>query len=143
VREGHTIDVQAGDGQIWYDADEGQIRQIIWNLATNGLRAMPGGGRLRLQARNDPGRDRAGDAIPGSGDLVLVVEDEGIGIEPGELDEIFQPFHGAFAHGSGLGLSIVHRIVTDYDGEIQVTSRPGAGTTVRVRLPARSPVAAA
>ena len=54
-----------------------------------------------------------------------------------ELDGIFQPFHGAFAKGSGLGLAIVHRIVTDYSGEIQVSSTPGAGTTV-VGAPARS-----
>ena len=48
---------------------------------------------------------------------------------------IFQPFRGAFFKGSGLGLSIVHRIVNDYNGEIQVTSERGQGTTVTVRLP--------
>ena len=66
--------------------------------------------------------------------LVLEVEDEGVGIPAEELDGIFQPFHGTFAHGSGLGLAIVHRIVTDYGGEIQVTSSVGKGTKFCVRL---------
>jgi two-component system sensor histidine kinase PilS (NtrC family) len=143
VRPGHRIVVEAPSSEVAYEADEGQIRQIIWNLATNGLKAMPDGGRLRLAARQEPSRDTGGAPIGGTGDAVLVVEDEGIGIAPEELDLIFQPFHGSFAGGSGLGLSIVHRIVRDYDGEVQVTSAPGAGTTVLVRLPARTPVVAA
>ena len=65
---------------------------------------------------------------------MLEVEDEGVGIPPEELDGIFQPFHGTFARGSGLGLAIVHRIVSDYGGEIQVTSSVGKGTKISVRL---------
>lgn len=143
VGAGHSIEVEAPDSEVCYEADEGQIRQIIWNLATNGLRAMPEGGRLRLRTAQEPSRGPSGMTIAGTGDAVLIVEDEGIGIPPEELDDIFQPFHGAFARGSGLGLSIVHRIVSDYNGEIQVTSRPEAGTTVLVRLPARTPAVAA
>jgi signal transduction histidine kinase len=59
-----------------------------------------------------------------------------------ELDTIFQPFRGSFDKGTGLGMAIVHRIVNDYGGEIRVTSKPGRGTTVEVRLPARAAVAA-
>ncbi len=117
--------------ELWYEADEGQIKQIVWNLATNGLRAMPEGGRLRL----------AGAFEPSSDGVVLTVQDQGIGIAAEELDALFQPFHGTFAKGSGLGLAIVHRIVTDYSGEIRVSSQPGSGTTVSVRLPARATVA--
>jgi len=130
VLEGHVIDVDLPAGELWYEADEGQIKQIVWNLATNGLRAMPAGGRLRL----------TGAVEPGSEGVAITVEDEGIGIPADELDRLFQPFHGTFAKGSGLGLAIVHRIVADYSGEIQVSSRPGAGTTVSVRLPARAVV---
>ena len=91
----------------------------MWNLATNGLRAMPKGGRLRLVAAfRTPASDRV---------VILTVQDDGIGIPPEELDALFQPFHGTFAKGSGLGLAIVHRIVRDYGGEIQVSSQPGAG----------------
>ena len=131
VHEGHTIVVDVPPNELWYEADEGQIKQIVWNLATNGLRAMPDGGRLRL----------AGSFEPSSDGVMLTVQDQGIGIAAEELDALFQPFHGTFAKGSGLGLAIVHRIVTDYSGEIRVSSQPGSGTTVSVRLPARAAVA--
>jgi two-component system sensor histidine kinase PilS (NtrC family) len=131
VLEQHQISVDVPATELWYEADEGQIKQIVWNLATNGLRAMPHGGRLHL----------AGAVEPSSEGVVLTVSDEGIGIPPEELDALFQPFHGTFAKGSGLGLAIVHRIVSDYSGEIRVSSQPGSGTTVSVRLPARAAVA--
>jgi signal transduction histidine kinase len=67
---------------------------------------------------------------------VLTVQDEGAGIPPEELAKLFQPFHGRFAQGAGLGLAIVHRIVTDYHGVIDVSSEIGRGTKVAVRLPA-------
>jgi two-component system, NtrC family, sensor histidine kinase PilS len=130
VHEGHTIVVDVPDVELWFDADEGQIKQIVWNLASNGLRAMDGGGTLRLTAR--VGAEH--------GDVEILVHDEGIGIPPEEIDSLFQPFHGSFARGSGLGLAIVHRIVSDYHGRIQVHSTPGAGTTVAVSLPVREEV---
>jgi signal transduction histidine kinase len=132
VGQEHVVDVDVPALPVWCDADEGQVRQVIWNLATNGLRAMPGGGTLTLAARRESGNSAG----------VLVVRDEGVGIPESELDAIFQPFHGAFEQGSGLGMAIVHRIVNDYGGEIRVTSKPGDGTTVEVRLPARAAVAA-
>src|SRR5215472_2038971 len=128
VHDGHVIDVDVPAGELWYEADEGQIKQIVWNLATNGLRAMPDGGRLLLKAEM------------GLDGVVITVRDEGVGIPANELDGLFQPFHGRFVKGSGLGLAIVHRIVTDYNGEIQVNSLPGVGTTVAVHLPAHAMV---
>ena len=130
VRDDHLIELDVPESELWFEADENQIKQIVWNLATNGLRAMPDGGRLRL----------AGAFEPASDSLMIVVQDAGIGIAPEDLDGLFQPFHGSFAQGSGLGLAIVHRIVTDYNGEIQVSSRRGEGTAVSVRLPARAEV---
>ena len=130
VGDQHLIEVDVPSQEVWYEADEGQIKQIVWNLATNGLRAMPHGGRLGLFGAFDP-----------AGGVVLTVKDEGIGIPPEELDSLFQPFHGRFANGSGLGLAIVNRIVSDYNGEIQVSSKAGQGTTVSVRLPTRAVVA--
>jgi two-component system sensor histidine kinase PilS (NtrC family) len=132
VHEGHVIEVDLPATELWYDADEGQIKQIVWNLATNGLRAMPDGGCLRL----------VGGCDAGAAGVVITVQDKGVGIPPEELDALFQPFHGTFAQGSGLGLAIVHRIVTDYNGEIRVSSQPGSGTTVGVHLPARAVVTA-
>ncbi len=132
VQEAHEILVDVPASELWYEADEGQIKQIVWNLATNGVRAMPNGGRLKLAARIDADADA----------LVISVHDEGVGIPPEEIDGLFQPFHGSFAKGSGLGLAIVRRIVTDYNGGIQVSSEPGAGTTVAIRLPAVAAVTA-
>ena len=131
VCDAHLIDVDVPSQELWYEADEGQIKQIVWNLATNGLRAMPQGGCLSLVGALDTSSDG----------VVLTVKDEGIGIPAEELDNLFQPFHGRFTRGSGLGLAIVHRIVSDYNGEIQVSSKAGQGTTVSVRLPARAAVA--
>jgi two-component system sensor histidine kinase PilS (NtrC family) len=130
IHPAHDIVAEVPAEPLWYEADEGQMKQILWNLAANGLRAMPDGGRLTLRAGVEPSSDG----------VVLSVKDEGVGIPPEEIEGLFQPFHGSFAQGSGLGLAIVHRIVTDYRGDIHVASQPGAGTTISVRLPARAVV---
>jgi two-component system sensor histidine kinase PilS (NtrC family) len=130
----HQVDVTLPDRDVKCEADEAQIRQIVWNLATNGLRAMPDGGALTLAATPSP----AG-AVPAG--VIIRVADTGVGITPDALDRIFQPFHGGFAKGAGLGLSIVHRIVTDHGGEIRVSSEVGKGTAVEIHLPSRAPSA--
>jgi two-component system sensor histidine kinase PilS (NtrC family) len=129
VKPEHRIEVETSADEVWHEADENQLRQIVWNLATNGLRAMPEGGCLTLGATIEAPPDGE------SARLVLRVSDEGVGIPAEDLDGIFQPFHGTFAKGTGLGLAIVHRIVSDNDGEVQIESEVGKGTTVRVRLP--------
>jgi two-component system sensor histidine kinase PilS (NtrC family) len=139
ARDTHTVDVKVPPTAVWYEADENQVRQIVWNIATNGLRAMPAGGRLLLSVETDH-------ASP-QDEVVISVQDEGRGIPAEELDGIFQPYRSSFERGTGLGLAIVHRIVSDYGGVIQVSSTVGVGTTVRVRLPVHAtgivPVAAA
>lgn len=123
----HRVEVETGAPEIWFDADESQIRQIVWNLASNAVRAMPQGGRLRMRA-----------ALRGAGPnvaLELAVRDEGVGIPPDELDTVFHPFRSSFARGTGLGLAIVHRIVTDHGGQVEVSSGLGEGTEVRAIFP--------
>jgi two-component system sensor histidine kinase PilS (NtrC family) len=131
--EAHQIAVEVPADAVVLQADENQIRQIVWNLATNGLRAMPDGGRLTMAVAR-PEED--------AGIIAISVSDEGVGIAPGEIEGIFQPFRGGFSRGTGLGLSIVHRIVSDYAGEVRVASELGAGTTVHVRFPVAAAVAA-
>ena len=126
----HVVDMDVPAEPVWYEADENQIRQIVWNIASNGLRAMPHGGRLVLSVELD--------AAHAQDEVVLGVRDQGHGIPAEELDNIFQPFRSSFDRGTGLGLAIVHRIVTDYGGVIQVSSTVGVGTIVRVRLPVRT-----
>ena len=124
--ERHHLDVVASSEPVWVEADENQMRQIVWNLATNALHAMPDGGHLGLSAR------RMSDDW-----AVLRVSDDGIGIAAGEVENVFQPFRGAFGKGTGLGLAIVHRVVSDHGGDVHVHSTEGVGTTVEVQLPAR------
>jgi two-component system, NtrC family, sensor histidine kinase PilS len=133
LHETHHLEVDVPQEPVWCVADQAQIRQITWNLATNGLRAMPDGGTLTLAAAID-------NASAEASLVVITVRDEGVGIAPADLDGILQPFRGGFARGTGLGLSIVHRIVSDYGGELQVTSQPGEGTTVTVKLPLAAPM---
>jgi two-component system sensor histidine kinase PilS (NtrC family) len=128
VGERHSVRLAAADGEVPFEGDESQVRQILWNLATNGLRAMPHGGELALGTR----LERTPDGLTFA---VLDVADHGVGMTPEELEGIFQPFRGTFGKGTGLGLAIVHRIVTDYGGRIDVHSRPGEGTTFTVRFP--------
>ena len=114
-------------------ADESQLRQVVWNLATNGLRAMPGGGTLNLVVQ------ASAESPDDAGQVTLEVRDEGVGIPADQLEEILHPFRGGFSKGTGLGLSIVHRIVSDYGGELLVTSQEGSGSTVTVKLPTLPP----
>ena len=124
VHDHHAVDVDVPGEPVWLEFDENQMRQIVWNLATNGLRAMATGGRLRLVAETSDGQT-----------VGLRVEDQGCGIAPGDIDRIFQPFRSSFEKGTGLGLATVHRIVTDAKGTIHVNSKVGEGTSMRVVLP--------
>jgi signal transduction histidine kinase len=119
--------MQLPGDEVLVDADENQVRQVVWNLASNGLRAMPHGGTLHLAAAHAH--------LNGVDAGVLTVTDEGVGIPPEEIDGIFQPFKGSFGKGSGLGLAIVHRIISDYNARVDVQSQPGRGTTFRVTFP--------
>jgi two-component system sensor histidine kinase PilS (NtrC family) len=135
VQPHHVIDVEVPAEPVWCEADENQIRQIVWNLATNGVRAMAAGGYLRMSVATE--REQAGDEW-----VVLAVQDEGCGIAPEDIEGIFQPFRSSFERGTGLGLATVHRVVTDYNGTINVASRVGVGTTMSVRLPAHAGISA-
>jgi two-component system sensor histidine kinase PilS (NtrC family) len=127
VGDRHVINVEVPDDEVLVEADEHHIRQVVWNLATNGLRAMAHGGSLRLTATRE-----MADAVHAG---VLTVTDEGVGMSVEEIDGIFQPFRGSFSKGSGLGLAIVHRIISDYNARVEVQSQPGQGTTFRVTFP--------
>jgi two-component system, NtrC family, sensor histidine kinase PilS len=109
---------------VW-TVDRQQFRQAVWNLCLNARQAMPAeGGELTVTM-----------AVVG-GRLILRVGDTGEGIAPADLGHIFEPFFSTKSDGSGLGLALVHRIVQDHGGEIDVQSRPGAGSVFTVTLPA-------
>jgi CheY-like chemotaxis protein len=114
-------------------ADESRLGQVFLNLLVNAAQAIPEGSaatnRIVVRTRQGPTQE-----------AVVEVEDTGVGIEPWKLERIFEPFwtDKAVGVGSGLGLSIVHGIVSALGGDIQVQSAPGRGTTFRVTLPVQS-----
>jgi two-component system sensor histidine kinase PilS (NtrC family) len=108
---------------VW-NVDLQQFRQAVWNLCLNAVQAMPEGGELRVTM------------APVGGRLLVRVSDTGEGISPTDLGHIFEPFFSTKPDGSGIGLALVHRIVQDHGGEIDVQSRPGLGATFSITLPA-------
>ena len=106
-------------------ADPALLRQALLNLALNGCQAMPSGGKLTVAAKT--AKDRR---------IALTIEDTGVGIPADKLDSIFDLYFTTKPQGSGIGLSIVYRIVQLHGGEIEVQSTEGRGTTFRLLLPA-------
>jgi two-component system sensor histidine kinase PilS (NtrC family) len=119
----HRVEFARDAGPHVCLADGARIVQVFWNLARNGLEAMPAGGLLRVRLVRD-GKD-----------AVLSVADEGVGIAQEDQRRIFEPFRSGRAGGTGLGLAIVYAIVHEHGGDIRVNSLRGRGTEVVVRLP--------
>ncbi|MBI2828300.1 MAG: HAMP domain-containing protein [Acidobacteria bacterium] len=108
-------------------ADGGQIRQVLLNLLLNAVEASPVGGRLALVVR--PAR------LAGTPAACLEVADEGPGIDEDTRRRIFDPFFSTKPHGAGLGLSVVHQIVKDHGGHLELETAVGKGARFRVILP--------
>jgi signal transduction histidine kinase len=106
-------------------ADPAQLNQILVNLVVNSVQAMPEGGRLTVQT------------IARKGHILLIVEDTGIGMSEEVIKQIFIPFFTTkdIDQGTGLGLAVVHGIVTSHGGSIRVESKVGCGTRFEVQLP--------
>lgn len=106
-------------------ADPSQLTQVIVNLVINALQAMQPGGRLTLRT------------VSGQGEISLVVEDTGMGMDEEVMKQIFTPFFTTkeVGQGTGLGLPVVHGIVTSHGGSIKVESKPQQGSRFEVRLP--------
>ena len=111
--------------KLWSaSVDRDQIAQVIQNLVLNAVQAMPGGGTLRIQCGAARGRR-----------VSVAFIDTGVGIAPEHLQRIFDLYFTTKEKGSGIGLSMVYRTVQMHDGEVEVQSTPGAGTTFRILLP--------
>jgi len=113
---------------------------VVTNLASNAIQAMPAGGTLRVELAVKRVEQPRAVTIGGreAGEyVVLTVADTGVGIAPEIVDRIFDPFFTTkeVGTGTGLGLSLVHGIVTDLGGAIDVASALGTGTTFTVYLP--------
>jgi len=106
------------------NADPGMLQQALLNLAINACQAMPEGGTLRITCRTVSRRR-----------VEVDVEDTGVGIAPENLQKIFDLYFTTKEKGSGIGLSMVYRIVQLHDGEVEVESTPGRGTRFRMVFP--------
>ncbi|MGH7927890.1 MAG: sensor histidine kinase, partial [Candidatus Binatia bacterium] len=108
-------------------ADPQQLQQVLLNLCSNALDAMPGGGILNICAE-----------LSSSESVALIVSDTGFGIDADDLSKIFQPFFsGRKRRGLGLGLAICDRIIKAHGGSIGVESRAGEGTRFTIHLPVK------
>jgi signal transduction histidine kinase len=101
------------------------MRNCLCNFITNGAQAMPDGGRITLGAQLD--RE--------AGVFRLTFSDQGVGIEPQDLEKVFQPYFTTKEAGIGLGLAITERIIKEHGGSLEVKSCKGEGTTFTVNLP--------
>lgn len=106
-------------------ADQSQIYQVLVNLVVNAVQAMPDGGILTIATRSN------------ADNISLIIEDTGIGMNKEVIKKIFLPFFTTkeISEGTGIGLSVVHGIITSHNGLINVDSEPGKGTRFEVVLP--------
>jgi len=119
----HQVELSSEEGSYVCMVNADQVMQVFWNLARNGLEAMPAGGRLNVRLARS------------ASDVLLSVEDEGKGMEANLVARAVEPFESASTRGLGLGLAIVYRIVREHGGDIAIESAPNRGTRVEVRFP--------
>jgi two-component system sensor histidine kinase PilS (NtrC family) len=128
------VQVQAGEGATVV-GDPTYLKQVVWNILTNAVQAMPDGGDLTVTVA--PHEDDRGAFFR------FAVADTGPGIPPEVRERAFEPFFTTKEAGTGLGLATVYRIVTEHDGFVSLESELGVGTVCHVDLPRHLPARAA
>jgi PAS domain S-box-containing protein len=130
-----TLVYQPAENLWWVQADKGQIQQVISNLTTNARQAMPNGGHLYITLENAEIRDDSIPPLHHAKYLKITIRDEGCGIEPRIIEQIFEPYFTTKNTGSGLGLATAYSIIKRHGGHIGVISELGKGTTFTIYLP--------
>jgi len=105
------------------DLDEKYMKQALINIIKNGVAAMNQGGTLKIVTREDQGF------------VHIDISDSGIGMSEEQLSKIFEPYYTTKEFGSGLGLTVVYKVVREHNGEVSVHSRENQGTTFTISLP--------
>jgi two-component system, NtrC family, sensor histidine kinase HydH len=135
--EGINFEVRCAQDLLSVRADSEQLRQVLINLVRNGIQAMNGRGTLRVTTWQRHGWRPGWNATSPSRDWVeIAIQDEGPGIMPQVLENLFVPFFTTKIQGTGLGLAISHRLVEAMGGRILVASQQGHGSTFSIVLPA-------
>jgi nitrogen fixation/metabolism regulation signal transduction histidine kinase len=122
VREGLTVAVAAPEHTVVAVVDPVQLRQALVNLLDNAVAAVGDHGTIALRL------------AVAEGDVVIDVEDDGSGLPTEDTETLVDPFYSTKGRGSGMGLAMVHRIVIDHGGELDLVSREPRGTRVRIVL---------
>jgi two-component system, NtrC family, sensor histidine kinase PilS len=117
------IERQFAERQLRARADRDAVKQVLWNLCNNALRAMPDGGVLSVSVGAD------------SECVRISIRDTGTGFDPRAAARMFEPFQSGFVGGTGLGLAIVYQILQAHKGRIRVETQPGQGSEFVVELP--------
>ena len=121
--------------QLWIQADLDQMKQVLTNLLINALEAIEGEGTVSVAVRQDRRAAHGWGRPQGAPRAVLEIVDTGAGIPDQDLEHVFDPFFSTKQGGTGLGLAIASRIVERHGGHLEVESRVGVGTTMRLWLP--------
>jgi two-component system sensor histidine kinase EvgS len=126
------LEIQLADDPCQFLMDPSQAQQVVMNLVLNARDAIEGGGRILLHSEKQ--------VIDGQAMAVLLVRDDGRGMDAGTSDHVFEPFFTTKGpeRGTGLGLATVHAVAFDSGGNVTVDSAPGEGTTFRVAIPCLS-----
>jgi signal transduction histidine kinase len=122
VREGLEVQTTLPEYQIRAMVDPALLRQALVNLLDNAVWAIPGAGSIKIAAFV---RDQ---------DVVIEVEDDGVGLPTEDTETLVEPFFSTKGRGSGVGLALVHRIVSDHGGTLELRSLEVGGTRVRIVL---------
>lgn len=122
---GVSLDSDLEQGLPLVLASPAALRQVLLNLVTNALEAMPAGGRLRCRTRHQ----RQAQAVE------ITVTDTGPGVSPEDQEHLFEPFFTTRAEGTGLGLALCHEIVLQHGGVIELVTQSDPGATFRIVLP--------
>jgi two-component system sensor histidine kinase PilS (NtrC family) len=121
---GCRIDRRFPSKPVMASVDPDRLRQVLWNICDNSLKAMPAGGVLTVGLEDNASKT-----------VRVILADTGIGLTAEQLDRLFEPFRPGFAQGTGLGLAITRQIVEAHGGSIRVESEPGQGTRFVIDLP--------
>ena len=140
-QRGQAIEYQLDPEPMLACVDETQVEQVLFNLVTNAMQASPPNtpisiGSHRLRLTDAETHDCFGSRSEGGEFCGFTVEDQGVGIQQGSLDRIFEPYYSTSEHGRGLGLAVVYGIVESHGGLIRCRSDVGRGTTFEVLFPA-------